>query len=41
VDTLLDLARGDAPAEQTGSGDDGAIDDLDAEALIRMARGDQ
>ncbi|WP_033439350.1 type I polyketide synthase [Saccharothrix sp. NRRL B-16314] len=39
-DALLDLARGDAPEEQTEDGDDGAIDDLDAEALIRMARGD-
>jgi acyl transferase domain-containing protein/acyl carrier protein len=39
LDTLLDLARADAPEEPAESGDDGAIDDLDAEALIRMARG--
>jgi acyl transferase domain-containing protein/NADP-dependent 3-hydroxy acid dehydrogenase YdfG len=40
LDALLDLARGDAPEEQTEDDDEGAIDDLDAEALIRMARGD-
>ncbi len=39
LDTLLDLARGETPAEPAASGDDGGIDDLDAEALIRMARG--
>ncbi|HZB49291.1 MAG TPA: beta-ketoacyl reductase, partial [Mycobacteriales bacterium] len=40
LDTLLDLARGDVPEDRSGSGaGGGAIDDLDAEALIRMARG--
>nr|WHM27941.1 NftC1 [Streptomyces conglobatus] len=41
LDTLLDLARGDVPEEETRDGGDASVDDLDAEALIRMARGDR
>ncbi|WP_369183246.1 type I polyketide synthase [Streptomyces sp. Y1] len=41
LDTLFDLARGDVPEEETEDGDAESVDDLDAEALIRMARGDR
>ncbi|MFG1796151.1 type I polyketide synthase [Nocardia sp. NPDC049149] len=42
LDTLLELAGGDEPsAPESGSGDGDSIDELDAAALIRMARGDQ
>ncbi|MBL1095971.1 type I polyketide synthase [Streptomyces coffeae] len=41
LDTLFDLARGDVPEEETRDGGGESVDDLDAEALIRMARGDR
>ncbi|MBH5333918.1 SDR family NAD(P)-dependent oxidoreductase [Streptomyces pactum] len=41
LDTLFELARGDVPEEEAPDGGEESLDDLDADALIRMARGDR
>ncbi|MFI9155922.1 SDR family NAD(P)-dependent oxidoreductase [Streptomyces sp. NPDC053367] len=40
LDTLRELADNDPPEEATDDGDSASIDDMDAEALIRMAQED-